>query len=881
MQSYILNYLVILGLCSILLFLYGFFPIKNYDGTVSTLHSLPDKVGNIKVNSNELYAPSIGRLVIMVIDALRWDFVEGVDGHLNMPYTASLIDGKKACLLSGKASPPTVTMPRIKAMTTGSVPNFIDVALNLGSSKIMEDNLLLQARNHKMKVIFYGDETWLKLFPRIFSRSEGTTSFFVSDYTEVDDNVTRHLATELGAEDWRLMILHYLGLDHIGHVEGPQSPLVRPKLQQMDRIVRRIHRRFLGWDKQFMSPPVLVVCGDHGMKNSGSHGGASPEEILVPIVVIGRVCSGEVSSDFFESAVPQTDLVPTLSMLLGLPIPAASLGKMIPQILHSLPVSQQLYALYYNCKQVATQFENNVANAPSQGSYLQYQEAMRLHAEWLEFNTSTSDAEERIKILYMSALSGMSSKLADSFITFDVPALVVASVLLWQIVFILALELRPNAVHVLSATLINIILLSFSLLWCSFSSSSSVVCASSLASLPVTLAVVLAVTGNTYLIMGSTYHGIKLSKLLSMERGTVVLVSGTILHTISLSSSSFVEEEHQVWYFLWLTFVMVVVYQMCTAHVAQSKYSSDWQLWCWLSLPILHRLLRKWNQTGDKWASLPDVGDWLAHQQHRGALSFVLLVGLLAVCCFCYDILMRYPGAKRTLIEVVLITTAAVCVYCYRTAIGTVDVPFSYSQTKGTREVRVFWSVMALMLTQAVGNTLYELKAAHCNRHAVLGRMLSACVCSWALLCALLHRPHNVLLVPTQIWMSRCVSRLRDNSVWWQATAHVWIGAVVYFYQTVGTVARFLSLRADYAVPASCCIRCVGYPPPLPSVCVVRVLPQAAVRGHAFCNHIGSTSIHSQSGCSYHEGRKMRTLRMYNITVTNKRISIYKYILSL
>jgi ethanolaminephosphotransferase len=59
--------------------------------------------------------------------------------------------------------------------------------------------------------------------------------------------VTRHLTTELSAMDWRLMVLHYLGLDHIGHVEGPQSPIARPKLQEMDNIVKRIHHRFLAW----------------------------------------------------------------------------------------------------------------------------------------------------------------------------------------------------------------------------------------------------------------------------------------------------------------------------------------------------------------------------------------------------------------------------------------------------------------------------------------------------------------------------------------------------------------------------------------------------------------------------------------------------------
>lgn len=58
---------------------------------------------------------------------------------------------------------------------------------------------------------------------------------------EVDDNVTRHLDRVLKREDWDLLILHYLGLDHIGHMTGPNSPLVGPKLREMDNILKKIH----------------------------------------------------------------------------------------------------------------------------------------------------------------------------------------------------------------------------------------------------------------------------------------------------------------------------------------------------------------------------------------------------------------------------------------------------------------------------------------------------------------------------------------------------------------------------------------------------------------------------------------------------------------
>jgi ethanolaminephosphotransferase len=75
-----------------------------------------------------------------------------------------------------------------------------------------------------------------------FERADGTSSFFVSvslpylricswntklildaqDFTEVDNNVTRHVPNELLNDDWNAMIMHYLGLDHIGHKAGPK-----------------------------------------------------------------------------------------------------------------------------------------------------------------------------------------------------------------------------------------------------------------------------------------------------------------------------------------------------------------------------------------------------------------------------------------------------------------------------------------------------------------------------------------------------------------------------------------------------------------------------------------------------------------------------------
>ena len=141
-------------------------------------------------------------------------------------------------------------MPRIKAITTGSIPSFLDVILNFAESDTTsnlasQDTWLAQLKDKRGgKLVMYGDDTWLKLFPDTFFRADGTSSFFVSvsgssssrtctvetaalrmdfqDFAEVDNNVTRNIPSELKRSDWNGMIMHFLGLDHIGHKSGPQ-----------------------------------------------------------------------------------------------------------------------------------------------------------------------------------------------------------------------------------------------------------------------------------------------------------------------------------------------------------------------------------------------------------------------------------------------------------------------------------------------------------------------------------------------------------------------------------------------------------------------------------------------------------------------------------
>ena len=57
--------------------------------------------------------------------------------------------------------------------------------------------------------------------------------------------MTRHLEAELSRDDWDITILHYLGLDHIGHMAGPSSPLVKPKLDEMSDVIKRVYEELI------------------------------------------------------------------------------------------------------------------------------------------------------------------------------------------------------------------------------------------------------------------------------------------------------------------------------------------------------------------------------------------------------------------------------------------------------------------------------------------------------------------------------------------------------------------------------------------------------------------------------------------------------------
>jgi phosphatidylinositol glycan class O len=379
---------------SLLLFTRGFLLTRLALEDINTCNPISSS-GNIDASCS--LPATHSKLVFIVIDALRADFVLPVStnssfkpspfhhNRFTLPARLTQQDPSRSFLSHFIADAPTTTLQRLKGLTTGSLPTFIDAGSNFAGERVGEDNWLSQAKRAGKRIAMVGDDTWLSVFPRndangVWEKNNTWPydSFNVEDLDTVDAGVVSHLLPLLdenkaGKGSWDIIIAHTLGLDHAGHRFGPSHSEAGRKLDEAEDLLQKVVERL-------DDDTLLVVIGDHGMTDRGDHGGDSREEIDAalwvyskgPILthssffqhpfdspnnVIAPLLNIARSTGNFEDrlqldwpnkglgstrSVSQVDIVPTLSLLLGLPIPFGSLGLVIPELFYhssSLPVA--------------------------------------------------------------------------------------------------------------------------------------------------------------------------------------------------------------------------------------------------------------------------------------------------------------------------------------------------------------------------------------------------------------------------------------------------------------------------------------------------------------------------------------------------------------
>ncbi|KAJ1960699.1 mannose-ethanolamine phosphotransferase gpi13 [Dipsacomyces acuminosporus] len=319
-------------------------------------------------------------------------------------------------------------------------------------------------------------------------------TFSHSDFA-ADGSVNTMASTRVGLkqlhEEWDVMIAHCLGVDHCGHRFGPDHPAISQKLRQMNQVIELIVDSI---NKSNRST-ALYVFGDHGMDPKGDHGGDSPREVDAALWVysntkwntkkgaertsrvlkrtkeilesepLGATLDDDLKDGWWENAhlsddywskddgylfqpqrlrsIPQIDLVSSLTLSLGLPVPFNSLGAVIPEMFASDDsVNGEwglLHALRLNSAQVMRYLTTYMSNSRSHGfsdDVVQLWKDMYARAEksYKDFRdvaalkpkgSAVSDAEEAAAAQYYAFLRIMLGTLRQMWAQFD-PVLMLA-----------------------------------------------------------------------------------------------------------------------------------------------------------------------------------------------------------------------------------------------------------------------------------------------------------------------------------------------------------------------------------------------------------------------------------------------------------------------
>ncbi|KAK7693011.1 hypothetical protein QCA50_002576 [Cerrena zonata] len=178
---------------------------------------------------------------------------------------------------------------------------------------------------------------------------------------------------------------------------------MQSKLKQMDDVIR-------GVVDLLDDDTLLILLGDHGMDKKGDHGGDGEletssglwfysksrplvdlkVEIPTPLLINRTFPEAEVAHRFVQ----QIDLVPTLSLLLGLPIPFNNLGTVIPELFWGEALLEQ--ALQINGAQIK-RYLDTYRSSPAGGE---------LDTEW-----------DRVESSWAAAISGNMTSSSMSMFT--------------------------------------------------------------------------------------------------------------------------------------------------------------------------------------------------------------------------------------------------------------------------------------------------------------------------------------------------------------------------------------------------------------------------------------------------------------------------------
>ena len=253
------------------------------------------------------------RVVFVLVDGLRED--TALQAEI-MPFLSEL--RSQGAWASMHSRPPSYSEPGYSVLFTGAWPELSDgPTINLEYEDIptwTQDNLFSAAQRAGVRTAVSGYYWFEKLIPQ----AAVNLSFYTEgEDREADRKVVDEALPWLQGDLAGLVLIHLDQVDYAGHHEGgPSDTNWAAAARRSDDLLREIAAQL------DLSHDTLVVCSDHGHIDAGGHGGQDAITLVEPFVLFG---AGVQPGHYAD--IDMADVAPTLAVLLGANLPAASQGQ--------------------------------------------------------------------------------------------------------------------------------------------------------------------------------------------------------------------------------------------------------------------------------------------------------------------------------------------------------------------------------------------------------------------------------------------------------------------------------------------------------------------------------------------------------------------------
>jgi predicted AlkP superfamily pyrophosphatase or phosphodiesterase len=251
-------------------------------------------------------------VVLILVDGLNFTTARDCMGHLSALLQAGL--GALHCL---ECELPALSRPLYECILTGVTPAVSGVHCNADSRISRQRGVFHYARAAGLTTAaaayYWISELYNRTpFDPIRDRhvAEPDLPIQYGHFYFTDHYPDEHLFADAESLRRRIqphfLLIHSMGVDHAGHLEGADSALYRNSARNTDMLLAQ---HLSGWLQEGLQ---VLITADHGMNADKSHNGLLPDERQVPLYVFGQGFSRSMAVD-----AAQTELCGTICELLG------------------------------------------------------------------------------------------------------------------------------------------------------------------------------------------------------------------------------------------------------------------------------------------------------------------------------------------------------------------------------------------------------------------------------------------------------------------------------------------------------------------------------------------------------------------------------------